>query len=347
MDLCVFAGSAAFALGLAAWGRAAGLSALPDWAWVALVLGIDVAHVHSTWFRTYLDREEIARHRGRYWALPVVIYVFSWLVYQAGPLLFWRVLAYLAVFHFIRQQVGWVALYRTKAGPSSLSERLVDEAAIWAATLYPLFEWHAHASEKGFSWFVPGDFLALPLASWSGLARASWFAALGVFFARELGRALVTRKLALGKLMIVGVTAVTWYAGIVANDGDFVFTVSNVIPHGIPYIWLLFAYTRERSRRAPSWAPGQVVAGGFLAFALVLVGCAYFEQLAWDRLAEHDHAWLFGDGPLLSSAWLAWLVPLLGLPQAMHYVLDGLIWRREQSRSRPAQLAALGFPESR
>jgi hypothetical protein len=344
VDLCVFVGSATFALGLAAWGRAAGLSALPDWAWVALVLGIDVAHVHSTWFRTYLDREEIARHRVRYWALPVVVYLVSWLVYHAGPLLFWRVLAYLAVFHFIRQQVGWVALYRAKAGSSSAWERFVDEAAIWVATLYPLFVWHVHASEKGFSWFVPGDFLALPLASASGLACGLWLAALSVFFARELWHARLTRKLALGKLLIVGVTAVTWYVGIVANDGDFVFTASNVIPHGVPYIWLLFAYTRERSRRAPSWAPGQVVAGGFLAFAAVLIGCAYFEQLAWDRLAEHDHPWLFGDGPLLSAAWLAWLVPLLGLPQAMHYVLDGLIWRREQSRARPAQLAALGFP---
>lgn len=344
IDLSVFLGSALLAIAFALGARAAGFSALPGWGWLVLVLGVDVAHVHATWFRTYFDGEEIARHRLRYTLLPLAIYGAAWCAYQAGPLLFWRALAYLAVFHFIRQQVGWVALYRAKAGRSSVFERVVDETAIWAATLYPLFEWHLRVAEKGFSWFVPGDFVSLvPLASFAGFARGLWLASLTLFFARELARAVLTRSVALGKLLIVATTAVTWYLGIVANDGDFVFTAMNVIPHGVPYAWLLFSYTRERSRRAPSWAPGQVVAGGFAAFVAVLVGCAFFEQVAWDRMAEHDQPWLFGDGPLLSASLLSWLVPLLALPQALHYVLDGLLWRRAESRARPAQLAALGF----
>lgn len=346
VDLSVFVGSAALALGLAAWGRMAGLSALPDWAWLVLVLGVDVAHVHATWFRTYLDREELSRQRLRYLLLPCVVYLSAWLLYSAGPLLFWRVLAYLAVFHFIRQQVGWVALYRAKAGPSARGERLLDEAAIWAATLYPLFEWHAHASEKGFSWFVTGDFLELPWAPFTGLARAAWLCVLGAFFTRELVRVVRARRVELGKALIVAVTAVTWYLGIVPNSHDFVFTASNVIPHGVPYVWLLFSYTRERSRRSPEWVAGQVVSGGLLAFVAVLIGCAFFEQLAWDRLAEHDHAWLFGEGRIFSAASLRWLVPLLAVPQALHYALDGLLWRREESRARPAQLSALGFEAS-
>jgi hypothetical protein len=346
-DLSVFVGSALCALLLSFWARAAGLSALPEWAWLVLVLGVDVAHVHATWFRTYLDREELARHPLRYALLPPVVYAVAWVAYRAGPLFFWRMLAYLAVFHFIRQQVGWVALYRKKAGPSSQLERVMDSSAIWAATLYPLFEWHLHLSEKGFSWFVPGDFVAtLPLASFAGLARTLWLTALSLFFARELWRAGFTRRLALGRVLIVATTAATWYLGIVENEGDFVFTALNVIPHGVPYVWLLFAYTRERSRRAPGWAPGQVVAGGFTAFAAVLLGCAFFEQFAWDRWAEHDHAWLFGDGGSLTAGFLAWLVPLLALPQATHYVLDGLLWRRAESRAPPAQLAALGLNDS-
>jgi hypothetical protein len=347
VDLSVFVGSALGALLLSLGARAAGLSVLPEWAWVVLVLGVDVAHVHATWFRTYLDREELARHPLRYALLPLVVYAAAWGAYRAGPLLFWRILAYLAVFHFIRQQVGWVALYRKKAGTGSRLDRAIDESAIWAATLYPLFEWHLQLSQKGFSWFVPGDFVAtLPLASFAGLAHALWVTSLSLFFARELWRAGFTRRLALGKVLIVATTAATWYLGIVRNEGDFVFTALNVIPHGVPYVWLLFMYTRERSRRAPGWAPGQVVAGGFATFVAVLVGCAFFEQFAWDRWAEHDHAWLFGDSAPLSARLLGWLVPLLAMPQAMHYVLDGLLWRRAESRERPAQLAALGLIES-
>jgi hypothetical protein len=40
---------------------------------------------------------------------------------------------------------------------------------------------------------------------------------------------------------------------------------------------------------------------------------------------------------------LALLVPLLALPQATHYVLDGMLWRRGDTRRLPAQRRALGF----
>jgi hypothetical protein len=343
VDLAVFVGSALVALGLAAMGRAAGLSAVPAWAWLVLVLAIDVAHVHATWFRTYLDREEVARHRVRYLGLPALVYLISWSMYRADPALFWRALAYVAVFHFIRQQVGWVALYRAKAGGAPWFERVIDEAAVWASTVYPLLVWHVHASAKGFSWFVSGDFVELSRSSALGPARGLWLSCLALFFARQLWSALSSRRVALGKSLIVAITAVTWYVGIVPNESDFVFTATNVIPHGVPYAWLLYSYTRERSRRAPGWTAGQVVAGGVFGFAAALIACAFFEQLLWDRWAEHEQAWLFGAAPSLSAEALAWLVPLLALPQAMHYVLDGLLWRRAESRARPAQLAALGF----
>ncbi|RYG66530.1 hypothetical protein EON77_17345, partial [bacterium] len=46
------------------WGRQiAAVSEIPPWLWIVLVLGIDVAHVYSSLFRTYLDREEFARRR--------------------------------------------------------------------------------------------------------------------------------------------------------------------------------------------------------------------------------------------------------------------------------------------
>jgi hypothetical protein len=112
IDLAVFGGSAALALALVAIGHATGLSdrPLPEWSWVALVLGVDVAHVYSTSFRTYFDREELARHPIRYWLLPLAVYAAGVLLYSAGALTFWRVLAYVALFHFVRQQVGWVAV---------------------------------------------------------------------------------------------------------------------------------------------------------------------------------------------------------------------------------------------
>jgi hypothetical protein len=346
-DLVVFFGSAVVALAMGFVASRSGVSGVSDLSWLVLVLGIDVAHVHATWFRTYFDREELGRHPVRYLVLPVVAYAGLWLCYRSGALVFWRVVAYLAVFHFVRQQAGWVALYRAAARRAGLTagrfDRWIDDGAIYAATLYPLLVWHASPQSKPFSWFVSGDFSSLPLAPWLGAFRAGWGLFLALFFARQALNLLRSRRFELGKSVVVAMTALTWYFGIVESESDFVFTASNVIPHGAPYIWLLYRYTRERNRRARGFALGEVAAAGLMPFVLLLVGLAFVEELGWDRLVDHERSWLFGSSAELSSSWLGLVVPLLVLPQVTHYLLDGWLWRRTESCSRPAQRAAVGL----
>ncbi|HLM58484.1 MAG TPA: hypothetical protein VK422_20445, partial [Pyrinomonadaceae bacterium] len=117
-DLCVFAGSAAVALLLLWVGVGAGVAEgdSPDWTWVPAVLLVDVAHVWATGFRVYFDREELRRRPWLYGLAPLIALALGVALYSEGEALFWRSLAYLAVFHFVRQQYGWVALYRARVG---------------------------------------------------------------------------------------------------------------------------------------------------------------------------------------------------------------------------------------
>src|SRR4051812_34783465 len=118
VDIGVFLGSALASLALIAIGAQAGALSdpTPDWLWIPAVLLIDVAHVWSTGFRVYFDRIELRRRPWLYALTPIAGFVIGVVVYSQGELNFWRLLAYLAVFHFIRQQYGWVALYRSRAG---------------------------------------------------------------------------------------------------------------------------------------------------------------------------------------------------------------------------------------
>jgi hypothetical protein len=147
----------------------------------------------------------------------------------------------------------------------------------------------------------------------------------------------------LGKTTVVLSTAAVWYVGIVVTNSDFDFTVTNVIAHGLPYAALLWAYAAERRKEAPDTFSGRVAGGGLVAFLALIVGLAFVEELGWDYFVWHDRPWLFGGGVELSAAALGWLVPLLALPQGVHYVLDGMLWRRGDTRARPAQRRALGF----
>ncbi|HVW26074.1 MAG TPA: hypothetical protein VHC69_11945 [Polyangiaceae bacterium] len=343
LDLAAFTGSAAVALALVALRRCAGWpEGLPEWGWVAFVLGVDVAHVYATLFRTYLDGAELRRHRFRYFGLPAVLYLASVALHLAGGPVFFRALAYLAVLHFVRQQVGWAALYRAR-GPGTPFDKVVDDAAVYAATGYPLLYWHAHLDEKRFAWLIQGDFVDVRGVATAllGPARLVWGVALAVFLLRQLAVVSTERRLPLGKIALVGTTAATWYVGVVGSTGDFDFTVTNVLTHGVPYMVLLFVYGRAAQSKASEPALGAaILARGAVVFVAFLVLCAVVEEALWDRLVWHDHEWLFGATDVsLGRLAASLVVPLLALPQLLHYALDGLLWKRRE----PALALRPGF----
>ena len=116
----------------------------PEWTWIGAVLLIDVAHVYATGFRVYFDRDELSRRPWLYGLTPLLAFLVGLAIYSESPLWFWRILAYMAVFHFVRQQYGWVALYRSRGKETGRIGYWIDASAIYLATLYPLIYWHAH-----------------------------------------------------------------------------------------------------------------------------------------------------------------------------------------------------------
>ena len=213
-----------------------------------------------------------------------------------------------------------------RAGERDRLGRWIDTAAIYLATIYPLIYWHAHLP-RNFKWFYPNDFTELP-AILDRIAAPLYWTALAVYTGKALYLWLVARTPNPGKDVVVATTAVCWYVGIVAFNSDYAFTVTNVVIHGVPYLALVFWYWHGRRPQALArWSKAQT-----LAVFLPTVWClAFLEELFWDRGVWHDRAWLFGEG-WDAAAFQVVLVPLLALPQAAHYLLDGFIWKR---RSNP------------
>lgn len=330
-DLWAFGAPAAGALLLvllAPWLAPDGVTPLPMW--IVGVLAVDVAHVWATLFVTYLDPGARVRFAAPLLAAPLAAFLGAAALAHASPAWFWRVLAYVAVFHFVRQQYGWVRLHHRRDPDLSALDRRLDVAAIYLGTLYPLLWWHAHLPRR-FSWFVPGDFVGPWL-------EPRWVEALGVFPAAVL-LAFVLRQVWLrwrgepwraGKALVVLTTAACWGVGIVATDSDWSFTVTNVFIHGVPYL----AYVGREARRRRARRDG--APGGALAFVLtrgwafygVLVLLAYAEEWGWDRLLWREGGVFFGPTPTLGPVGEAWALAALSVPQITHYLLDGLIWRR-------------------
>ena len=341
-DVAVFGGPALLSLALLAWGAATGILAeeTPAWAWVATVVFVDVAHVWATAYRVYTDREELWRRPSLYFGVPLAVYCVGVLLYSTSSGLFWRALAYVAVFHFVRQQYGWVALYRRRLGIASRVDRILDDAAIYNATLYPVLHWHAHLPRE-FAWFIPGDFIpGLPQAA----ARALLPVHLGImaaYAARQIWLRARGRPVSPGKDLVVATTWAAWFVGIVALDSDYAFTVTNVLIHGIPYLALVGLYGRSRYASGGSALASLFRKGAWALFLAPIAVLAWIEEWGWDRVLWHERGALFPGADLhVGPALLALLVPLLALPQATHYVLDAWIWR---SRGNPGLRNHLGF----
>lgn len=325
IDLSVFVGSAVVSLLLLAVGWRLGIldDDSPDWTWISAVLFIDVAHVWSTSFRVYFDAEEFKRRFWLYLLVPVFGYAVGVAFYSEGELVFWKALAIVAVFHFVRQQYGWVALYRRKLGETESWTWWIDAAAVYLATIYPLAFWMT-SLPRNFNWFVANDFFTLPALT-EKILFPVYVAALAAYCAKSIYLYLAHGFFNPGKDIVVATTAVCWYVGIVAFNSDYAFTVTNVIIHGVPYFALIWFYAK--ARRESAGRVYHTLANHWIVFLATLWALAYIEELFWNRGVWHEKQWLFGSD-WNWTGWKMWLVPLLAVPQLTHYVLDGFIWRR-------------------
>jgi hypothetical protein len=340
LDVAAFAGSALVSVAFVLAAPALGIGAeTPPWAWLLFVVAIDVAHVWSTLFRVYLDKEELARRPLLYAGAPLLAYGLGLAAHAVSAELFWRLLAYVAAWHFVRQQVGWMVLYGRRA---KSDERTItfDRAAIYAATLGPVVWWHANLP-RPFWWFREGDFIG-GLPHWAGtLALELHFAVLTAW----LVYVVFTRQLHVGKVLLLVATWLSWFGGIVLAKSDLAFTVMNVVLHGVPYLALLYVYAKHRHAEGGYGRLGLLVRAGVPGFLALLWLLAFVEEFAWDRLVWHDHPMFFGAGGLqLEGVLLALLVPLLSLPQTTHYLLDGFVWR---TKDDPNLVPRLGWGPAR
>lgn len=308
--------------------------------WLVLIVGVDVGHVYSTIFRTYLDRNELEKRQALYVLVPLFAWIIGCFLYSIDALWFWRFLTYFAVFHFVRQQYGFMMIYsRQKIGTFSKFDVLIDKLAIYLATIYPLVFWHCH--QRNFDWFVADDFVKIDAPIISEICGIFYLATLLIYCVKEL--ILCYRHSSFNwpkNLLLIG-TALLWFVGIVFFDNDIAFSATNVIAHGIPYLALIWIFGRnqtliQKSKTTYIWpiitkifAPRAVI-----LYVVILLFLAFFEEWLWDGFIwrEHSSVMVFSDIlPQVSDTTLVWLVPILTLPQLTHYILDAFIWRLKTS----------------
>ena len=309
---------------------------VPLWVWITIVIGIDVSHVWSSIHRTYLDKEEFRNHRNLFIAAPIVSFVVSFGLAFISIDLFWRCLAYVAVYHFVKQQFGFMRIYKAKA-QDFRKKRISDNFIIYLSMFYPILYWHLHPDLE-FAWFVSGDFIQIP----SGIDRVLFkqigngifFGLLAFWLIEEI---LFTQKenksMPIGKIFWVLTTAGNWFLGIVYFNSDLVFTITNVVAHGVPYLALVVFYQTKKNAIRKKASFSYLKTGTVIVFSVLIL--AMFEEYLWDLMVYRENEAFFGsiiaypeEVPSVILQLIA--IGVLAVPQVTHYILDGFIWKSNE-----------------
>jgi hypothetical protein len=310
---------------------------MPVAGWVFLIILIDVAHVYSTLYRTYFDPNALQKQRALLWTIPFVSFVAGVLLYSINDHLFWRLLAYVAVFHFVRQQYGFMRVYSRKEQQTRRAS-FIDKLTIYIVTIYPILYWH-FKGPRNFNWFVENDFVFVQSEALLLAATILYLSVLVLYVYKEAIGIVHSRSINIPKIAIITGTALSWYFGIVYFNGDMAFTLLNVVSHGIPYMALIWLYGRKNYRKqgqGTTFLKLLFSRYGIVLFLGLLALFAFIEEGLWDLALWKEHKTIFGtDGWRhfeFSDTLLSLIVPLLALPQITHYILDGFIWKIREDK---------------
>lgn len=301
----------------------------PFLAFLFLVVAFDVAHVWASFARNYMDPLELKRRPLLYWLPLPICFLTSTLIHWKSPLLFWTIVAYIAIFHFIRQPWGFLAIYKSKA-KESFDWRL-DHIFIWVCALGPILVWHA-SPQRQFDWFGHGEqfLLRLPM-EFQPFLWAAYSLFVIFYFALQTYR-IKSQGLNGGKLMVQLGTLVSWNLGLQTSNPLVSAAYINLF-HGIPFLALVWLYLSNKWKNQRCNGLGPRVFH-YLArrqlwplYLILFLIPALLEEMLWESFVWKGHFHQYFHSLEFSSLELSLIVGLLSLPQIVHYVLDAYIWK--------------------
>jgi len=310
--------------------------AMPIWGYIIIVAFTDVGHVWTTTLRTHFDSEENARRWVLYNVFPALLLIVSIVIHYFSEAFFWTLLGYLAIYHFVKQQYGMLALLKFR-GVDSRVDWNFDRRCLYGGALCPILMWHSDATRK-FDWFNRDDPIVLPLhhvpyafECFLGL----WLLLIITFSVRQYQlskQGYFNQK----KFQFVLSAWLTWGVGVLLNHKLIALTFLNLF-HALPAFIIVFCYCKNRWNKnfpltgSDSFVKWLCVPERWPVYAAVFMLVGIVEEFLWESMVWHDYtADIFTWDPRERFGDFGYSIVtcILTLPQSSHYALDAFIWKQ-------------------
>ncbi|MDR3637988.1 MAG: hypothetical protein P4L84_29550 [Isosphaeraceae bacterium] len=272
---------------------------------------LDTAHLLSTAFKSYLDRNIRRQQAVLLYLTPPLIVAVSVAVYKTLGIRYNLYLfAYFNLYHIVKQQYGWMAFARRKGHEGPGIDFALDRNTLYASMLLPAIWTHL---------FLEPNERRLPLPTSPTLAMlcvALFLAVVAVYGLRQVWKLIARETINAAKLFIVLSTMATWGA-VMFIKSPFLPLIASLY-HSVPYLGLVYVSSRGKwffPKAADSAGPRE---GRLLCYLLVVL----VTGILWSKTL-HAFAKVSTDSRLGVS-----LVILTNVVPIMHYVIDGVVWKR-------------------
>lgn len=278
----------------------------------ALLAFLDAGHLFSTVFKSYLDERIRREKRFLLYVTPLLIYIllialYHWLGMRTVLILF----GYYNVYHIMRQQYGWVNISSKKANENNKIDYWLDKVTIYSMVLVPLIWIHftLPANDKQFE--VPKSKLA------ANLAIIAFLAIFITYFIRQWYKAYKQMPINFSKIFQVIISFLTW-GSVIVFQSPLLLAVP-VLLHNIPYLGIVFKTSPKEGNRLSGLLAYRY---SILLFALFVAaaGVTYAKTNNFIKSVRLDH--------IAGIPKEYFLCALLLFP-IMHFVIDGVIWKRK------------------
>lgn len=303
--------------------------------WLFIRAPFDSGHVFATLFKTYFDSDEFKKFKPFLICIPIGVFLFSFIFAYTNVAIFGQFVAYMAVFHFIRQQYGLVCLYENPESRNS-SWFSVDYLLIHMSCLYPMIYWHANYP-KHIQWFSPENFFKIPFF-YEEFAKYFYIALIALYLFKEIYFALKGKKISLNKQLVHLGTALCWNLSIVYFDSILVFIILVEVSHAMPYLSLIWFHGKKvvQADRQKSFFKKIKFRYFFSGSAFLYLLLIFILGVGLDMMGfiffSHPFAELRDHIPLflITGEWkVALLLAAFTVIQFTHYILDGIIWKKK------------------
>ena len=305
----------------------------PLWVYMLAFVAFDVAHVWATAYLTYLDKRRLSRRRALYvWPIPIS-FLTAFVLHVSSPKTYWTVLAYFAIFHFAKQQYGFVAIYKALRRERSRLDYWLDKITLWVGALGPVLLWHATPHGQ-FEWFGSGeDFIFRLPPRWSFALQSGMVLVAAAWVGRQIGLWRSRGFWNAGKTMWMVASWASWLLGVKYSQHLLVSAAYINFIHGLPF--LILVYRRLASQRGTTALEGAPLVawlsapGRGWAFYAFVFGIGLVEEIFWDGMVWQTYMpTLFTFASTPTTGWqLSFWIALLSTPQIVHYFLDGFLWK--------------------